>query len=222
MALLKTAYGVEPERSFGKPNPAMLSGLLKKYKPEEILFVGDRLYTDFELAKRSGCRFVLPLCGETKQQDLDKLYDYLTRHGVAPEKASLTDLQDFIYHTFGTATNSRTQSRVLSGIRSFYRFLLYNHLRDDDPSELIESPRKERHLPEVLTLDEVNRLVSAIDLSSPEGHRNRAIIEMLYGSGLRVSELTALRLSNMYRDEGYMLIQGKGSKQRLVPISPEA
>ena len=73
MALLKTAYGVEPERSFGKPNPAMLSGLLKKYKPEEILFVGDRLYTDFELAKRSGCRFVLPLCGETKQQDLDKL-----------------------------------------------------------------------------------------------------------------------------------------------------
>ena len=156
------------------------------------------------------------------EQDLDKLYDYLTRHGVAPEKASLTDLQDFIYHTFGTDTNSRTQSRVLSGIRSFYRFLLYNHLRDDDPSELIESPRKERHLPEVLTLDEVNRLVSAIDLSSPEGHRNRAIIEMLYGSGLRVSELTALRLSNMYRDEGYMLIQGKGSKQRLVPISPEA
>jgi ribonucleotide monophosphatase NagD (HAD superfamily) len=75
MALLKTAYGVEPERSFGKPNPAMLSGLLKKYKPEEILFVGDRLYTDFELAKRSGCRFVLPLCGETKQQDLDKLTD---------------------------------------------------------------------------------------------------------------------------------------------------
>ena len=73
IALLKTAYGVEPERSFGKPNPAMLSGLLKKFKPEEILFVGDRLYTDFELAKRSGCRFVLPLCGETKQQDLDKL-----------------------------------------------------------------------------------------------------------------------------------------------------
>ena len=156
------------------------------------------------------------------EQDLDKLYAFCTAHGVKPEEASFDDLQAFVYDEFSAESNPRTQSRVLSGVRSFYRFLLYHHVRDDDPSELLDSPRKEQRLPEVLTLDEVNRLTEAVDLSTPEGHRNRAILEMLYGSGLRVSELTGLRLSDMYREEGYMLIRGKGSKQRLVPISPEA
>lgn len=156
------------------------------------------------------------------EQDLDKLYAYCKDNNIVPERASFDDLQAFVYASFTESSNSRSQSRILSGIRSFYRFLLYHNVRDDDPSELLESPRKEKHLPEVLTLDEVNRLVEAIDLSSSEGHRNRAMIEMLYGSGLRVSELTALKLSDMYREEGYMLIRGKGSKQRLVPISPEA
>lgn len=156
------------------------------------------------------------------EQDLDKLFAFCEEQGIVPEKASLTDLQAFVYATFDEQSNARSQARILSGIRSFYRYLLYDNLRDDDPSELLESPRKEKHLPEVLTLDEVNALVNAVDLSKPEGHRNRAILEMLYGSGLRVSELVNLHLSDMYRQEAYMLIRGKGSKQRLVPISPEA
>ena len=159
---------------------------------------------------------------EAYEQDLDKLFAYCNANGIEPQTATFDNLQDFVWQQFGGKTNIRTQSRILSGIRSFYRFLLYHNVREDDPSELLESPRKEQHLPEVLSLEEVNRLVGAVDLSSKEGHRNRAILEMLYGSGLRVSELVGLRLSDMYREEGYMLIRGKGSKQRLVPISPEA
>jgi len=159
---------------------------------------------------------------EAYEQDLDKLIAYCHSHGVDAEKASFNDLQDFVYEQFDARSNSRTQSRVLSGVRSFYKFLLYHNKREDDPSELLESPRKEQHLPEVLSLEEINRLVEAVDLSTAEGHRNRAMLEMLYGSGLRVSELTGLKLSDMYRDEGYLLVRGKGDKQRLVPISPEA
>lgn len=161
------------------------------------------------------------------EQDLDKLYAFFAGRSIdtdarTPKTATFDDLQEFVYHQFTSSTNARSQARVLSGIHSFYRFLLYHRYREDDPSELLEMPSQEQHLPEVLTVDEVNRLVAAVDLSKPEGHRNRAILEMLYGSGLRVSELVNLRLSHMYRQEGYMLIDGKGSKQRLVPISPTA
>lgn len=156
------------------------------------------------------------------EQDLEKLRTFLDARKIDPVKASLEDLQDFVFATFGQNSNTRSQSRILSGIHSFYRFLLYHNYIETDPSELIEMPKKELHLPDVLTVEEINAMIEQIDLSSSEGHRNRAIIEMLYGSGLRVSELTDLKLSNMYREEGYMLIQGKGSKQRLVPISPEA
>lgn len=167
-------------------------------------------------------RGLSPNSVEAYEQDLDKLFAYCERMGIAADKTTFEDLQGFVYEEFGDGANSRTQSRILSGVRSFYRFLLYHNLREDDPSELLESPRKEQHLPEVLSLEEVNRLVEAVDLSSAEGHRNRAMLEMLYGSGLRVSELTGLRLSDIYREEGYLLVRGKGSKQRLVPISPEA
>ena len=156
------------------------------------------------------------------EQDLDKLYAYCAEQGLQPEDLHTAELSEFVYITFKDKHTPRSQARVLSGVRSFYKFLLYRHYRDDDPSELLEMPRQEQHLPEVLTLDEVNRLVEAVDLSSTEGHRNRAIVEMLYGSGLRVSELVNLKLSDMYRADQYMLIRGKGSKQRLVPISPEA
>jgi integrase/recombinase XerD len=122
----------------------------------------------------------------------------------------------------GSVDNTLSQARILTGIRSFYRFLVYHNYIEQDPSELIEMPKRDKHLPEVLTVEEIDRMTAAIDLSAPEGHRNRAIIEMLYGSGLRVSELTTLRLSRIYLNEGYMLIEGKGSKQRLVPISPVA
>ena len=136
---------------------------------------------------------------------------------------SFDDLQAFVYDTFGEAgTNTRTQARILSGVHSFYKFLLYNHYIDADPSELLQMPKMDRRIPVVLSVEEIDAMIHAIDLSQPEGQRNRAIIEMLYGSGLRVSELVGLKLSNMYLNDDYMLIEGKGSKQRLVPISPEA
>lgn len=156
------------------------------------------------------------------EQDLLKLRTYLEERNIDPVNAQLSDLEDFVYNFFGADSNARSQSRILSGVHSFYRFLLYHNYIESDPSELLAMPKKELHLPDVLTVEEINAMVAQIDMSSNEGHRNRAIIEMLYGSGLRVSELVNLQLSNMYRQEGYMLIQGKGSKQRLVPISPEA
>ena len=159
---------------------------------------------------------------EAYEQDLTKLCNYLKGKCIDPVKAQLTDLEDFVYNYFGSNSNARSQSRILSGVHSFYRFLLYHNYIESDPSELLAMPKKEMHLPDVLTVEEINAMIAQIDMSSNEGHRNRAIIEMLYGSGLRVSELVELKLSNMYRQDGYMLILGKGSKQRLVPISPEA
>lgn len=157
------------------------------------------------------------------EQDLQKLRTYCEARGIEPVKATFDDLQAFVYDSFGKEpSNARTQARILSGIHSFYRFLLYTHYIEQDPSELIQMPKLEHHLPSVLTLQEIDAMIEAIDLSIPEGQRNRAIIEMLYGSGLRVSELVNLKLSNMFRKDGYMLILGKGSKQRLVPISAEA
>lgn len=155
-------------------------------------------------------------------QDLEKLLTYCRDKQADIVSLQLPDLQDFVYQQFRNVRHTRTQARVLSGIRSFYKFLLYHNYIDADPSELLDFPSPEKHLPEVLTIDEIDRMIATIDMSKPEGQRNRAIIEMLYGSGLRVSELVTLKLSNMYLNDKYMLIEGKGSKQRLVPISDEA
>ena len=154
--------------------------------------------------------------------DFKRLKSYMDEHHIDVIYASFDDLQSFVFDTFKLIQSAKTQARLLSSIHSFYRFLLYHHYIEQDPSELLEMPRIEKHLPEVLSLEEIDAMIAQIDMSKPEGHRNRAIIEMLYGSGLRVSELTELRLSNIYRKEGYMRILGKGSKQRLVPISPVA
>lgn len=156
------------------------------------------------------------------EQDLDKLKAFCDERGIDMTHATADDLHRFVQEVLGKVSNARSQSRILSGIHSFYRFLVYHNYIDQDPSELLEMPKRDKHLPEVLTLEEIDRMIAAIDLSQPEGHRNRAIIEMLYGSGLRVSELTTLKLSRIYLNEGYMLIEGKGSKQRLVPVSPVA
>lgn len=156
------------------------------------------------------------------EQDLEKLRAYCERHEIDPVRATRDELSAFIYDTFGQGANPRSQSRIISGLHSFYRFLLYSKTIDSDPSELIDMPKRELHLPDVLTVEEIDAMIAQIDMSKPEGTRNRAIIEMLYGSGLRVSELVGLTLSHIYREEGYMLIEGKGSKQRLVPISPVA
>ena len=156
------------------------------------------------------------------ERDLKKLRDYCTMRGIDPLQASFDDLQAFVFDSFKQITNARTQSRILSGVHSFYRFLVYSHKIEADPSELLEMPKLNQYLPEVLTVEEINALVDAIDVSTAEGQRNRAIIEMLYGSGLRVSELVNLKLSDMYLDDGFMRVLGKGSKQRLVPISDES
>ena len=156
------------------------------------------------------------------EQDLQRLQKYMDKHHIDIVKAKYEDLQAFVYEEFQTTLSTRTQARLIAGIHSFYRFLLYHNYIEQDPSELLESPKKEHHLPEVLSLDEIDSMIAQLDMSKPESHRNRAIIEMLYGSGLRVSELVNLRLSNIYRQEGFMRITGKGSKQRLVPISPVA
>ena len=154
--------------------------------------------------------------------DFKHLKTYMDSHQIDVVHASFDDLQAFVFETFKEIKSAKTQARLLSSIHSFYRFLLYHHYIEQDPSELIEMPRIEKKLPEVLSIEEIDAMIGQIDMSKPEGHRNRAIIEMLYGSGLRVSELTELCLSNIYRKEGYMRILGKGNKQRLVPISPVA
>ncbi|MBQ8099687.1 MAG: tyrosine recombinase XerD [Paludibacteraceae bacterium] len=159
---------------------------------------------------------------EAYEQDLQKLKAFCKDRGIQPADATFDDLQEFVFTCFKDIGNSRSQARILSGVRSFYKFLLYSRHIDTDPSELLEMPKPEAHLPEVLTVEEIDDMIGCIDLSKPEGQRNRAIIEMLYGSGLRVSELVNLKLSNIYLKEGYMLVEGKGSKQRLVPVSPEA
>ena len=159
---------------------------------------------------------------EGYEMDLERLRAYCKEHELDFAKIEFDALQDFLFATFKDTRSEATQARILAGIHSWFRFLLYKDYIDQDPSELLESPRKSKHLPTVLSLEEVNRMMEAIDLSSNEGHRNRAMMEMLYGSGLRVSELVNLPLSRIYLNEHYMLIEGKGSKQRLVPLSPVA
>ncbi|VBB47206.1 Tyrosine recombinase XerD [uncultured Paludibacter sp.] len=156
------------------------------------------------------------------ERDLRKLQDYLSDAHISLEEAKEEHLRDFIIEIAEIGINERSQARLISGIKSFYKFLIYKDKITVDPTELLESPKIGLRLPEVLTVDEIDKIISAIDTSKPDGHRNRAIIEVLYGSGLRVSELINLKISNIYFDEGYMLIEGKGNKQRLVPISEES
>lgn len=159
---------------------------------------------------------------EGYEMDLERLRTYCKEQGVDLVHMNFDQLQEAVYTLFKDISSEATQARILAGIHSWFRFLLYKNYIDQDPSELLEGPRKSRHLPTVLTLDEINRMMAAIDLSSNEGHRNRAMMEILYGSGLRASELVNLQLSKIYLREHYMLIEGKGSKQRLVPLSPVA
>ena len=159
---------------------------------------------------------------EAYERDLLKLETYLADIHLKAEDASNEILRDFIIEIASLGIQPRSQARVLSSIRSFYHFLIYKNKRDDDPTELLESPKTGLRLPEVLSVKEIDRIIEAIDLSKAEGQRNKAIIETLYGSGLRVSELINLELSKIYFAEGYMLVEGKGSKQRLVPLSPQS
>lgn len=159
---------------------------------------------------------------EAYMLDLSKLTNFLEQKGVAPDRAVLRDLEDFAAELYDMGISPRSQARILSGVRSFYRFLVLDGYMEQDPSELLESPIQNKHLPEVLSTEEVDILEGSIDLSKWEGQRNKAIIEVLFSCGLRVSELVNLTLSSLYLDEGYIRVMGKGSKERLVPISKRA
>lgn len=154
--------------------------------------------------------------------DIEKLLAYFGKQGIDPLAARLEDLQAFAANLHSIGVGARSQCRILSGVRTFYHYLQVDGYISDDPSELLESPQLGDHLPEVLTTEEVDRLEQAIDLSKWEGQRNKAIIEVLFSCGLRVSELVTLRLSDLYLEEHFVRVVGKGRKERLVPISESA
>lgn len=154
--------------------------------------------------------------------DLNKLLCFLKTENIDMLAVTLDDLQRFTAGLHDIGIHPRSQARILSGIKSFFHFLVMADYREDDPSELLEGPKIGFKLPEVLTVEEIDTIISTVDMSKKEGQRNRAILETLYSCGLRVSELCNLKLSELYFDEGFIKVEGKGSKQRLVPISPRA
>lgn len=156
--------------------------------------------------------------------DIQKLEIYFTEKKIErdPSDVNFEDLKDFVVWFADGNHNARTQARVLSGIRSFFRYLLIEEEISENPASLLESPKTGLKLPEVLSIAEIDAIVGAIDLSRAEGHRNKAIIETLYGCGLRVSELVNLRITDIHYTEGFVSVTGKGNKQRLVPVSNKA
>ncbi|WP_455584299.1 site-specific tyrosine recombinase XerD [Bacteroides sp.] len=159
---------------------------------------------------------------EAYMTDLDKLLNFLQIENIEILDVCLNDLERFSAGLHDIGIHPRSQARIISGIKSFFHFLIMADYLEADPSELLEGPKIGLKLPEVLTLEEIDSIIAAVDLSKNEGQRNRAILETLYSCGLRVSELTNLKLSDLYFDEGFIKVEGKGSKQRLVPISPRA
>ncbi|MCL4119170.1 UNVERIFIED_CONTAM: hypothetical protein GTU68_051069 [Idotea baltica] len=152
--------------------------------------------------------------------DLEKLIGYLVVKKIneTPEKVAKETVQQFIYEV-AKNVNPRSQARIISGLKSFFSYMVFEDYRKDNPMDLIESPKIGRKLPDTLSEEEINELIDNIDLSKPEGERNRAMLETLYGCGLRVSELISLRLSDLYFEEDFIKVTGKGDKQRFVPIS---
>ncbi|MGN6181257.1 MAG: site-specific tyrosine recombinase XerD [Mucilaginibacter sp.] len=161
---------------------------------------------------------------EAYSRDIDKLCQFANSRqaSLRPENVTLSDLREFIVWVIELGMTPASQARILSGIKAFYKYMLMEDLIQNDPSELLESPKLQRKLPDTLSYEDINRLIGAIDLSRPDGQRNKAILEVLYGCGLRVSELTELKLSNLYLDIEFIKVTGKGSKERLVPIGSEA
>ena len=156
------------------------------------------------------------------QADLEKLLHFLEGENIGVLDVTLDDLQRFAAGLHDIGIHPRSQARILSGIKSFFHFLVIADYLKGDPSELLEGPKIGFKLPEVLTVEEIDRIIETVDMDKKEGQRNRAILETLYSCGLRVSELCNLKLSDLYFDEGFIKVEGKGSKQRLVPISPRA
>lgn len=199
-----------PHGTAGRPDP------LENHRPMQFeLFKSYQRYLKLE---RNYTQNTI----EAYTHDLDWLRRYMRDHGKKPEDMRLADLENFAatLHEYGIGPTS--QGRILSGVRAFFRFLRMEGYIEDDPTELLEWPHLGEHLPEVLSTEEVDRLESSIDLSDPQGQRNKAIIEVLFSCGLRVSELVNLKLSNLYLREKFIRVEGKGRKERLVPISDTA
>jgi len=161
---------------------------------------------------------------EAYSRDIDKLqqFAYTRPNGLKPDAFNLDDLRQFINWINELGMIPASQARILSGIKSFYKYLLAENMIKNNPAELLESPKKQRKLPDTLSYQEINKLIETINLSKPDGTRNKAIIEVLYSCGLRVSELTELKLSNLYLEIEFVKVIGKGNKERLVPIGGEA
>lgn len=154
------------------------------------------------------------------QQDIAKLRDFCESYTLSPEHIQTGHLKQFIAELYDMGLSARSQARIISGWKQFFDFLLQEDIRKDDPSEHLELPKIGRKLPEVLTVEEIDAMIAAIDMSSNEGQRNKAILETLYSCGLRVSELVSLRFEDCFFEEGFIRIIGKGNKERLVPVSP--
>lgn len=154
------------------------------------------------------------------QNDVQKLYEFSLDRKLDVTDLKYEHLKDFVSELYDLGLSARSQARIISGIKQFFGFLILEDVLKDDPSELLEMPKIGLKLPEVLTIEEIDQLISVVDLSKNEGHRNRAIIETLYSCGLRVSELVNLRFSDLYFEEGFIRVIGKGNKERLVPVSP--
>ena len=188
---------------------------MKKNSGTDELYAAYHTYLQLE-------KSLSPHSVEAYLDDLNKLLAYLQAVGKKPEDAGLDDLQAMIAGLHEIGISPRSQARIVSGIKSFYRFLSLENYTGKDPTELLESPKIGLKLPDFLTVSEINGILDSIDRSLPEGQRNRAILETLYSCGLRVSELIGMRFSDLYLDEGFIKVEGKGRKQRLVPISPVA
>ncbi len=190
---------------------------MPKVKKQELSFYIKKFYEYILLEKNFSNKTV-----EAYIHDIKALEDFLKDKNI--ETATSEDIQLFLIFLSKKDISVRSQARILSGIKSFYRYLLYEGVVSDDPTRLIDAPKIGRHLPEVLSIPEIDAIFQAIDLSEPEGHRNKAILEVLYGCGLRVSELVNLQLSQLrfHEDEQYLRVVGKGDKERLVPISKAA
>jgi len=188
---------------------------MKNFSEENELLTAYHTYLQLE-------KSLSPHSVEAYSDDLNKLNAYLRVVGKKPEDAALDDLQEMIAGLHEIGISPRSQARIVSGIKSFYRFLCLEEYIRKDPSELLEAPKIGLRLPDFLSVTEIDSIIDGIDRSLPEGQRNRAILETLYSCGLRVSELICIRFSDLYLDAGFIKVEGKGRKQRLVPISPTA
>jgi len=157
-------------------------------------------------------------------RDIEKLHQYLDIMGdtTPPENITLNQLEQFVQYIHKLGLNDRSQARIISGVKAFYKYLLMEDVMNHDPTELLEGPKLSRKLPDTLSIDEINAVISSLDLSTPEGTRNKAMLETLYSCGLRVSELINLKISNLFLDVEFIKVVGKGNKERLIPIGSDA